>query len=250
MKKLIYFMVLTLILTSCKDEIECCVNPQPASVTLKFTHNWDGVPVTSSDFNTFKFTNKNGEIISIEKLRYLISNINLGNQNKNHHLINIGEETGIELTFSEVALGNNSLRFRFGFADEYNKDAAYNDLNSVNFGVPMMLGGGYHYMQFDGKYKDENNANTNFNYHTIRAANRNNSIPWENLPDTSFVVDLGNIEITNNATIEVKMNIAEWFKNPNTWNLNEFNTFLMPNFEAQQLMSANGKTVFSLGNVN
>ena len=45
------------------------------------------------------------------------------------------------------------------------------------------------------------------------------------------------------------MNIAEWFKNPTTWNLNELNTVLMPNFEAQKIMSANGKNVFSLGNV-
>jgi hypothetical protein len=45
------------------------------------------------------------------------------------------------------------------------------------------------------------------------------------------------------------MNLAEWFKNPNTWNLNELNTVLMPNFEAQKMMSANGKSVFTLGQV-
>ena len=43
------------------------------------------------------------------------------------------------------------------------------------------------------------------------------------------------------------MNIAEWFKNPNIWDLNQRNTVLMPNFEAQLLMSQNGKSVFSLG---
>ena len=45
------------------------------------------------------------------------------------------------------------------------------------------------------------------------------------------------------------MNIAEWFKNPNTWDLNQLNTVLMPNFEAQKLISANGKSVFSLGDI-
>jgi hypothetical protein len=58
------------------------------------------------------------------------------------------------------------------------------------------------------------------------------------------------MEITSDITIEIKMNIAEWFKNPNTWNLNELNTILMPNFEAQKMMSANGKSVFSLGEEN
>jgi hypothetical protein len=45
------------------------------------------------------------------------------------------------------------------------------------------------------------------------------------------------------------MNIAEWFKNPNTWDLNVLNTVLMPNFDAQILMHQNGKSVFSLGAV-
>jgi hypothetical protein len=49
--------------------------------------------------------------------------------------------------------------------------------------------------------------------------------------------------------VEVKVNLAEWFKNPNTWDLNALNTVLMPNFEAQKIMSANGKSVFSLGEV-
>jgi hypothetical protein len=45
------------------------------------------------------------------------------------------------------------------------------------------------------------------------------------------------------------MNVAEWFKNPHTWNLYELYTMLMPNFDAQILMSENGANgVFSLGN--
>jgi hypothetical protein len=67
--------------------------------------------------------------------------------------------------------------------------------------------------------------------------------------DTSFTVDLGIIKIKNNATIEISMNIAEWFTNPNTWDLNVLNTVLMPNFDAQKQMSANGKTVFGLGEI-
>ena len=104
-------------------------------------------------------------------------------------------------------------------------------------------------MQLDGKYKDTNNKDANFNYHVIRAVNRTDptNLVFE---DTSFEVDLGTMEITSDITIEIKMNIAEWFKNPNTWNLNELNTILMPNFEAQKMMSANGKSVFSLGEEN
>ena len=248
MKKIISFLVLIIIFSTCKNETECCVNLSPITVNLKFTHNWNGVALTAADFNSFKFTTENGETISIERLRYLISNISIGNTIKDYNLVNIGENTGSEITFEEVNQESNLLQFTFGFADEDNIDGVYQDLNSASFNVPSMLGGGYHFMQFDGKYKDTNNQDANFNYHAIRAVDRSDP---DNLvfEDTSFKIDLGTIDFTNNATIEVKINIAEWFKNPNTWDLNELNTVLMPNFEAQKLMSANGKSVFSLGEI-
>ena len=87
-----------------------------------------------------------------------------------------------------------------------------------------------------------------FNYHVISAVNTadpNNLI----FQDTSFKVDLGVVSISATTEIEIKMNIAEWFKNPNTWDLNVLNTVLMPNFDAQILMHQNGKSVFSLGTV-
>ena len=247
MKKIIWFFVI-IAFTSCKDDTDCCVNLEPVNVTLKFTHNWDGTPVTASDFNSFNYVTENGESVSMERLRYVVSNINLGGESKPYQLVDLGINSGFEIIFNNVAQGVNNLNFTFGFSDADNIDGVYQDLNTVSFNVPGMLGGGYHYMQFDGKYKDTNNLDANFNYHAIRAVNRSdpNNLIFE---DTSFLVDFGSVTITNNATIEIKMNIAEWFKNPNTWDLNQLNTVLMPNFEAQKLISANGKSVFSLGDI-
>ena len=247
MKKIIWFFVI-IAFTSCKDDTDCCVNLKPVNVTLKFTHNWDGTPVTASDFNSFNYVTENGESVSIERLRYVVSNVNLGGESKPYQLVDLGINSGFEIIFNNVAQGVNNLNFTFGFSDADNIDGVYQDLNTVSFNVPGMLGGGYHYMQFDGKYKDTNNLDANFNYHAIRAVNRSdpNNLIFE---DTSFLVDFGSVTITNNATIEIKMNIAEWFKNPNTWDLNQLNTVLMPNFEAQKLISANGKSVFSLGDI-
>jgi len=242
MKKLIGLFLITLSFFSCSN------SDNNVAVTLEFTHNWDGKTVTNQDFNTFKFTTKNGETISIVRLRYLISNLSL-HGGDNYFLVDVGENSGNLITITDIAPGTYNLNFTFGFSDIDNQDGIYQDLNSVNFGVPGMLGGGYHYMQFDGKYKDTNNQDANFNYHAIRAVDRSNpnNLVFE---DTSFLVNLGTVEIKNNATVEIKMNIAEWFKNPNTWDLNQLNTVLMPNFDAQKLISANGKTVFSSGTIN
>ena len=54
----------------------------------------------------------------------------------------------------------------------------------------MMLGGGYHYMQFDGKFINTNDEAQGFNYHAIRAVDNPGEIP--SFPqDTFFRVDLG-----------------------------------------------------------
>ncbi|HCY96693.1 MbnP family protein [uncultured Polaribacter sp.] len=249
MKKQHYLLLLMLFLvTRCSEEIECCVQPEQADVTLNFTHYWDGIKLSNQDLNQLKFTTKNGENVSVENLRYLISELSLIDS-KNYHLINFTENTGTSISLSGFTNGTYKLTFRFGFSDEDNTDGAYKDLNSVNFGVPGMLGGGYHYMQFDGKYIDNNNEEAGFNYHTIRAVDKTepDNLKFE---DTSFNVDLGTVIITKNTDIEIKMNLAEWFKNPTTWDLNKLNTVLMPNFEAQQMMRDNGKTAFSLGTVN
>ena len=243
MKKLVPFLLAILFLL-----FSCSKNEENLTVTLNFTQNWNDVSITNQDFNTFKFTTANGENISIERLRYLISNISLIS-GENHFLIDVGENSGNLIAISDVYPGNYKLKFTFGLSDAENTDGSYQDLNSANFNVPEMLGGGYHFMQFDGKYKDANGQDANFNYHAIRALDKTDPTNLK-FEDTSFRVDLGSIEIKNNATIEITMNIAEWFTNPYPWNLNELNTVLMPNFEAQKMMSANGKTVFSLGETN
>jgi hypothetical protein len=238
---LIFLCTSIFIFSSCSSEDE------NINITLNFTHNWDGVTITSQDLDTLKFTNEHGEKLSIEKLRYLISNISLLGL-KNYHLVNFSENSETSFNISNLTKGAYALSFRFGFSDEDNIDGIYQDLNSVSFNVPEMLGGGYHYMQFDGKYIDNNDEEAGFNYHTIRAVDKTDpdNLKFE---DTSFEVNLGTITVSNNMKVEVKVNLAEWFKNPNTWNLNELNTVLMPNFEAQKIMSANGKGVFSLGEV-
>ena len=252
MKKHFYFLIILISFVSCNNENEIDSSHQ---IKLKFTHNWDGTSLSSRDFSVFKFVNQNGEKISIERLRYILSNIHLINGNEtytfsNYSLVDLknGNEFAINLP-KKITSGSYQLKFTFGFKDIDNIDGVYQDLNSVNFNVPSMLGGGYHYMQFDGKYKDSNNQDANFNYHAIRAVDRSdpNNLKFE---DTSFEVNIGTISIINNAEITIKVNIAEWFKNPNTWDLNKLNTVLMPNFEAQKLMRANGKTVFSLGDVS
>lgn len=236
----------------------CCSadNDEPikqVSVKLNFTHNWDGTAVDDSDFSAFDFENQEGNVISIERLQYLISRINLIKSNNDtiafngYKLVTLdSQEENLTYTLPEtVSEGTYNLSFTFGFNDEDNISDEYPDLNTASWDVSSNQGGGYHFLMLEGKFKDSTDIENPYLYHTIRAYDSITSTT----KDTSFSLNLGSVSLTNNATVEVKMNIAEWFKNPHAWDLKEKSIDLMKNYDAQIEMSDNGKNVFSLGGI-
>ena len=252
-KRLAVLIIVIFSLASCSEDNDDNLTTQ-VSTTFTFTHNWDDAPVTNINFNALNYTNANGEILSLERLRYVISDITFTTSNNEnivfdiHNLVDVTNHNNLSFTpQTNIPTGRYTVSFTFGLDNEDNAKN-YLDLNSESFNVPDMLGGGYHYMQFDGKFINSNSEEQGFNYHAIRAVDNPGANPT--FPqDTFFTVNLGEIVITNTIEIEVKMNIAEWFKNPNLWDLNVFNQTLMPNSTAQIMMYENGQSVFSLGEI-
>jgi hypothetical protein len=253
--RIILLLAISFLLYACAEDNDDNITPT-VTTSFNFTHNWNETAVTSNDFNTIQYTNENGESLSIEKLRYLISDITFTKSNGEQIVINdynlVDLTNDDNLTYSpnvEIPTGTYSnVSFTFGFDNNDNIDGEYQDLNSASWNVPAMLGGGYHYMQYEGKFINEDAVETGYAYHAIRAVDRSDP---DNLvfQDTFFNVDLGAVILSNNATFEIKMNIAEWFKNPITWNLNDLHSMMMPNFDAQVMIHNNGQSVFSLGTI-
>lgn len=254
-RKIVLLFGITIALFACESDDSENANALQTSPTFIFSHDWDGTPVSNADFNGFNFTTDNGENISIERLRYIISDITFTtttgevlNTNQ-YNLVDITNNNGLSYTLpTTIPTGNyTNVSFTFGLDNEDNAQN-YIDLNTANFNVPDMLGGGYHYMQFDGKFINTNMEEQGFNYHAIRAVD--NPGPNPTFPqDTFFTVNLGPISVNNNTQIEIKANLAQWFKEPYSWDLNTFNQMLMPNSAAQILMYDNGQNVFTLGEV-
>ncbi len=251
-----------LVLFSCTNNTTELENTAVKTV-FNFSHNWDGAPLTSAAFGIISFSNANEDLLSIERLRYVISDItfigssgeqlsvsiedvqNSDNLQKKHHLIDVAQASTLSFsTITPIPPGNYTVVFTFGLTNEANANN-YTDLNSANFNVPDMLGGGYHYMQLDGKFINANNEEQGYNYHAIRAVDNPGANPT--FPqDTFFTVNLGIVNVIANQAIKVEMNVAQWFDNPNQWNLNTLNQVLMPNSSAQIKMFENGQNVFSL----
>ena len=252
MKFNLTILTFALVFMACEKDNDDNISPVTV-VNFKFTHKWEETEVSNSDFNSIQFTNAYGNELSIERLRYLISKIKLTKNTgevitiDEYNLVDLQDVNSLNFSTNQtVALGSYSdISFVFGFTNEDNTDGTYADLNSASWNVPAILGGGYHYMQMDGKYINSSNVESGYNYHAIRAVDNPGSNPT--FPqDTFFEVSLGEITLTGATEITIAMNIAQWFKQPNTWNLNEYNQMLMPNSTAQILMYQNGQNVFNL----
>jgi len=256
MRRLLAIIVLSMVVfTSCVEED--VPGLQNTSVSLNFKHDWDGANVSSANFNTIQYFNENNDELSIEKLRYLISDVTFHKTNgetiviEGYNLVDVTNDENLTYELPvQIPIGTYSnVSFTFGFDNTDNIDGVYTDLNSASWNVPAMLGGGYHFMQLEGKFINNVATEQGYQYHAIRAVD--NADPMNLVfQDTFFTVNLGEVIVHNNSSVDIKMNIAEWFKSPHQWNLNDFNSMLMPDFNAQVQMYDNGQDAFSLGTVN
>lgn len=249
-KSLIFFTFI-IALASCSSNDDVVVTP--ASVTFNFTHTWQDLEVNADEFNILQYVTENGDSLFIDRLRYLVTDFVFTHESgpsievDGYALVDV--ETEENLTFSTqdtILPGTYSITFRFGFNPDDNVDNAYPDLNVAVFNVPDVIGDGYHNMQMEGQFVNSDGDRQGFAYHSIPGYDVTGVNEFE---DTSFEVSLGTVVIGENTTINVNMDVYEWFSNPNTWDLNVLNNGLMMNYDAQVAMSQNGASVFSLGTV-
>lgn len=261
MKKLILAISALAVMASCKkeDPVTPVIVESSPTVNFLFQQNYDGAEVTSADFGTTQYTNARGTNHTITKLQYLVSNIVLHKSNGEE--VDLGGYNFIDLADADsryytptvaVPAGRYSgVTITFGFDEEDNTSGIYSDLNAASWSWPEMIGGGYHFMKFEGRFTDNTGSQTGFAYHIGTASKMENGRRIHEA--NHFTVRLWDfsggfdIEEGNKTTININMNLAEWFKNPITWNLDEYHAMLMPNYTAQIMMNQNGRSVFSYG---
>ncbi len=245
MKNLLSILALSFLFSACGSDDDNTT--AEVDVNFKFSQTFDGTSFTAEDLSSTVYTNEMGHELTISSLRYLISKMVLTNSEGetfpvgDYHLVDVSEAETLSLNPNvSIPEGNYTLSFIYGFDEEDNEDGVYPDLNSVSWNWPSMVGGGYHFLQMDGNY-DVNTEPAPFNFHngTARVS--------EGVFEQNFVpVNLTNtLTLSEGSTINIQMDIAEWFKNPYTWDLNIYSTNLMPNYDAQKLMQQNAATVFS-----
>ena len=130
MKKII-IICLFFGLNNCSQDRD--ISLSPVAITLNFAHSWGEDEISSSDFDELKFTNENEQTLSINRLRYVISEIILIHESgeptvlNDYNLVDLTNEAGLSFTTSESILPGDyvSASFRFGFSNNLNIDGAY-----------------------------------------------------------------------------------------------------------------------------
>ncbi len=223
-------------------------------VMMKMEHNYGGSSVMPADFDDLKYLNDKGTTHSITKLQYLISDFVLYKADgdsivvEGYNFVDFDNTNSFAYSFPtemHVPIGGyTGVGFTWGFDEADNTSGTYADLNVASWSWPAMIGGGYHFMKLEGKFIDSNTDTTAFAFHNGTASNNGNH------EANHFYVKLNqSFTLSNDASINLNMDLSEWFKNPNQWDLDALHDMLMPNYTVQKMMNANGRSVFSLGSI-
>jgi hypothetical protein len=242
-------MVCFLFVSSCKKE-------KFGSVEIKFTHTVDNNP---AHFNQLTYTNSAENQYEIGEIKYFISRLTLIDaagksvkiiQDDGIHYVDICIERMLHWKIKEIPQRNyTAVSFVFGLDENDNKSNCFVNPPESNFSWPEVLGGGYHYMQINGKFLSKNSEIQNMNIHTgIGQLNDNNNNITQ-FVHNYFTVTLPvkfSVDEDSTTHLTLNMEIQRWFDTPNIYDFEELGSGIMQNQHAQQLLKENGWNVFEI----
>jgi len=237
--------------------------PQPyGKLVFNFHHKVDGVNII---FDSIMYTNHAGNVFGVNEIQYFLSDITLHKKDGSSYLIDAWKDyvyvdTDIPSTliwevFDSIPVSDyDSISFTFGF--DQNKNQSFMFVNPPENGMvwPEYLGGGYHYLKLNmkwigqgglpqgnafhlgiGQIYDNQGNITGFVHNHFKAS----------FPASDFsMVDKGKV------TIDVVMNVEQWFKDPNTFDFDVWGGDIMQNQSAMAAASENGRDVFSISSIS
>ena len=250
------------IAASCrKDHTEPVVTGDSVgSIVFKFAHYVNGSPLQK---DTMIYTNAAGNQYEVNELRYFISDVQLYKSGGSAMTINdckwadyVDIDIPSTLTWNvcdRIPAGTyDSIAFRFGIISAKNISYMFVNTPESNMQWPDVLGGGYHLMMMNGKWKDSINQIENFNTHL--------GIGMEIIgADTTFIDNSFRVSLPSSAftlakdaskEVQIIMNIDSWFDSPYVYDHNHFGQMIMQNQAAMHTISANGADVFQVGYIH
>lgn len=249
------FILNVIVFSACVDK-----NSGEGNLQISFQHLIDNKEII---YDSMLYVNAAGNPYSVTEVKWFISRVVLYKEGKK---IPISENDGIhyiETNISEtmtwmidqkLETGDyDSIQFIFGFNAIDNISNRFVNPPETNMSWPKTLGGGYHYMMLNGRYKNSENKicamNTHLGIGQIYEGSTYSVDSITNFVHNNFTVTLRKsftIEKDKTTSVSIIMNIEKWFKEPNIYNHNQWGSHIMQKQEAMHLLIENGWNVFSM----
>lgn len=227
-----------LLVSGCKRDEDEEPAPTDTSFNVRLEFHMDGVPL---EFDTMKYQTAAGYPYSVDRLQFYLSEFEFERSDGSSVssdewvYVDVADGKGIQFKLEDIPQGTyNSVHMHVGLDSLLNITGALpNTLENMNMAWPTMMGGGYHFMKFEGYYTSNDTAygfamHMGKNQHLVHVLlNKNMAI--------------------NSAsdTLKLKMNLNEWFKNPHIYDFNIDGSGSMYNDAAMLKLKENGSDVFN-----
>ena len=236
-RNIILLAFLSSLLFTCKKDVTPQSPAPDPKLTFALKYEVDGQAVVA---DTIIYITDAGYPYSVVTLNYFLSQINLIKTDGTPVLVMDYQYASLKdagtnsFTITSAPKGNyKGIRFNIGIDSVHNRtDGLPATTNNNNMIWPAFMGGGYHIMKLEGYFSDSSGT---FGYSMHLGMN-----------DYLVTVDLTkNFTISeNDISLQLTMNLNEWFRNPQIYDFNVDGNYSMGNSSAMAKLSANGKDVF------
>lgn len=256
-KTILCFFCFLFLLPSCrKNQPE-----KPASIQLTIRHSVEGNLLV---VDTMRYVNAAGNPFLITEIQWFLSHLAL--QKSDGSLEPLADDEGIyylDTDLSDTWTIHSSrpinpgvytgLKFVFGLNQTDNTSGRFvNPPESFMF-WPEQLGGGYHYMKLNGKWRRPDGLIAPFNFHLGIGQVYDSITDAVRFVQNYFEVELPcNLQLKpeKQTSVELEMKVEQWFSARHPYDFNFWGGHIMQNQAAMQQACENGKYAFAIHILN
>lgn len=240
-QRVIWLIGMLLLMTACEKDPDA--NPiivPTGNIAITVHYRIDGMPL---QYDTMRYQNQAGNKYSVTRLFYYLSGFRYFGSSVNAASDSVyymdAAQGSVTITMQGIKTGTYSgFDFLIGLDSSVNKTGALPDTyENINMAWPDVMGGGYHFMKFEGHYLDGGGLEKGFTVHL----GNNPYLVRHQLMNKDFSISEG-----QTTQLDITMNLNEWFTQPYNYNFLTDGNYTMGNGPLMQLISNNGKDVFTV----
>lgn len=241
--RLLLVVFVSMLFTACWEKEKEGNNPVNAGkIAISLAIVVDSFPL---QYNQYSFQDPTQNNYSISNIEYYLSDIRLHQKAGNNTLtlrsyVYVNASTNRTFSIEGIEPGTyDQLSFVFGIDSAHNYHGGIdNTVVNEDMQWPNTLGGGYHFMRFEGRYKENGNSTTHaYAIHTGKTPHQ-----------VKIALSIPDVVIEKGSSKELKLrfNLAEILRHPHAIDLSSLPGTIMNNDSIQSLIQDNLQDAFSI----